>query len=53
MEMINRFILSMVDTVRCRYPPLFIVAKNKSQRPNEKSKMKIKTAVLLELIGFG
>jgi hypothetical protein len=48
MEMINRFALSMVNTVRY----FLFVAKNKSQRQNEKSNKTIKTAVLPELIGL-
>jgi hypothetical protein len=37
MEMINRFVLSMVDTVRCRYR--MFVAKNKKPTRKEKSKL--------------
>jgi hypothetical protein len=47
--MINRFVLSMVDILRCRYR-MFCCKEQKAK--HEKSNRKIKTAVLLELIGL-
>jgi hypothetical protein len=48
MEMINRVVLSMVDT----YSEKQICSKEQKANESEKSKRKIKTVVLLELIGL-